>query len=73
MTNNEKFIKLMVDSNKMKVEHPELRFGQAMMNTLSDIDEKVHNEICMKEADCFFLDSKINLFIYEVIKEWDIK
>ena len=39
--------------------HPELRYGQAMINSLHDIRPDLYQRVTGTENDCFYNDNKI--------------
>ena len=49
-------------SNFLKKKHPELRYGQSLMNALGEINFDLYKEITGTENDPFYLDSKVTVF-----------
>lgn len=52
----------------MKDENPNLRMGQALMNALHEVDVQMYSAISQTDADCFYVDDKIEVF-YKAISD----
>jgi hypothetical protein len=48
----------------------ELRYGQTIMNVLSDIWPEKHKELIVSENDCFYDDGMVKLVLDKLQKEW---
>ncbi len=53
----------------MRLKYPHLREGQSLMNALHEIDEQLYNQLCLTEADCFYVDAKITKFWDAIVKQ----
>ena len=49
--------------------HPELRKGQAIIKVSYDIDKKKLDRVLSSEYDCFYDDSKIDMFLDKFCEE----
>jgi len=49
-------------ANFLKEKHPELRLGQCLMNALFACDRGIYDKISGTDADCFYVDEKIEKF-----------
>lgn len=58
----EQMFLLLTQSYRLVSNNKELREGQAYMNALFEIDQKLYNEITGTDLDPFYDDSKINTF-----------
>lgn len=60
--------------NKVKSRHDnysfEFRYGQTLMNTLYLVWPEKHKEITTLEYDCFYDDSKVDILLTKLAKEW---
>lgn len=59
---------LIDDAARAKRGKPELRYGQALMNALQDLDPEAYKVISGTEADCFYDDRVVGKF-YVAIAE----
>lgn len=61
------FVKeLIIKAKRMKQAHPELRCGQALMNTLHDLNYELYTDIVLavkNNVDCFYNDVMIAHFL----------
>jgi hypothetical protein len=59
---------------KNKVDHNlkkySLRYGQTIMNTLSEVWPDKHKELTATDLDCFYNDNKINTTLSYLEKVW---
>jgi hypothetical protein len=58
-------------AKSLKGKHPELRYGQSLMNALGDINLDLYREITGTENDPFYLDSRVPVF-FETIAQMQI-
>lgn len=47
-----------------------IRYGQAMMSALIEIDKPLYQKLCGTISDCFYDDSKCTQFAVDVISYW---
>lgn len=52
-----------------KMQHPNIRHGQALITSLHEADPELYVKITGTVADCFYLDSKIPAFWAFIEKE----
>lgn len=50
----------------MRIKYPHLREGQALMNALFECNGKLYKQIIGTDADCFYVDAKIQQFWSEI-------
>jgi len=50
----------------MRIKYPHLREGQALMNALFECNIKLYKQITGTDADCFYVDAKIQQFWSEI-------
>lgn len=48
----------------------ELRYGQTLMNKLSEVWPEKYKELTHKENDCFYDDSVVKFTLNSLQKEW---
>ena len=68
-----------VEDTFMSNQHPKVRavnrwrYGQTLMNVLSDVWHEKYNEIKDSDLDCFYTNQHVNLTIAKLEKEWKLK
>jgi len=53
----------------MRLKYPHLREGQSLMNALHTIDEQLYTQLCLTEADCFYVEANIAKFWDAIVKQ----
>jgi hypothetical protein len=48
----------------------DIRYGQAMMSALIEIDKPLYQKLCGTISDCFYDDSKCTQFAVTVVSTW---
>ncbi len=65
----EEVSKLVVEAGKLQNQYKALRTGQAMYNTLSDMNEELANEVNGTEYDPFYNDARIGKFLQYITQQ----
>lgn len=56
-------------AEQMRQKYPHLREGQSLMNALHTIEEQLYTQLCLTEADCFYVDANIAKFWEAIVKQ----